>query len=137
MENKVSISSCNKIINEAESKRKELLLEIAILVYEKIRKGEIVDLELCEACKPITGLDYTIYSNKKKIQEMTSPITGCTCKCGAKLSVDDKFCNGCGKKIEVEIEEIECMNCYNCKMEIPNDSRFCPACGYKLKENIE
>ena len=133
MENKVSISSCYKTINEAESKRKELLLEIAILVYERIRKGEIADLELCEACNAITGLDYTIYSNKKKIQEMTSPVTGCTCKCGAKLSVDDKFCNGCGNKIEVEIEEIEYMDCYNCGMEIPNDSRFCPACGYKLK----
>ena len=137
MDDKVSISSCNKIINEAELKRKELLIEIAILIYEKIRKGEITHLELCEVYKPITEFDFTIYSNKKKIQEMTSPVTGCTCKCGAKLSVDDKFCNGCGKKIEVEIEEIECMNCSNCEMEIPNDSRFCPACGYKLEKNIE
>ncbi|CEI73353.1 zinc ribbon domain-containing protein [Romboutsia hominis] len=133
IDEKMTISKYNKIIDEVENKRRILLEEIGILVYEKIRQGEITNLEIREACKPLIGFDYTIYDNKKKIQEINNKKNGLTCDCGARISLEDKFCGGCGTKVEIPDDNTEYIECSSCETIVPENSNFCPCCGYKIE----
>lgn len=132
LDDKKTISKYNKVIEDAQFNRDSLLLEIGTLVYEKIRRNELSDLEISEKCKPLVGFDYTIYKNKMNIREITKTNEGIVCECNTVLSQDDKFCSGCGKKVEVIKDSIEYIRCSTCEMDIPSDSTFCPCCGYKV-----
>ena len=47
-------------------------------------------------------------------------------KCGHENPEDARFCNGCGRKLELA--------CPECGKVNPPESRFCNACGHNLKE---
>lgn len=57
-------------------------------------------------------------------------------KCGKQLPQDSEFCQYCGNKVEVFIEENPLQqderNCHKCGSKIPSDSEFCPYCGSKV-----
>ncbi len=55
--------------------------------------------------------------------------------CGAEVSPDDKFCPGCGMKLEDEKNAITSSKCISCGAEITQNIKFCPKCG--ANQNIE
>ncbi len=55
--------------------------------------------------------------------------------CGAEVSPDDKFCPGCGMKLEDEKNAITSPKCISCGSEIQTNVKFCPKCG--ANQNIE
>ena len=55
--------------------------------------------------------------------------------CGAEVSPDDKFCPGCGMKLEDEKNAITSSKCISCGAEITQNIKFCPKCG--AKQNSE
>lgn len=131
MDSMKEIAKHNKIIEDIQNKKVELLLEIGLMTYQKIRTGDISDKEINEKCKSIVGFDYIIYENQKSIYEIKNSTDGTMCECGAKVSSEDKFCSGCGNKVEIEEDTTQYANCTNCEMSIPSDVRYCPCCGCK------
>lgn len=126
------ISKLNKTIEDISAKKAEVLLEVGMNVYKKVREGIIKDEEIIEKCKNIVGFDYIIYDNKIKIEELKKVNEGFTCSCGKTLTYEDKFCGGCGNKVEIPVENIEYVTCNNCEMNINSDLNFCPCCGIKI-----
>lgn len=125
-------SKLNKAIEEANAKKAELLLEIGINTYKKIREGIIIDEEIAEKCKRIVGFDYILYDNKKKLDELKKESEGFLCSCGSNVTSDEKFCGSCGKRVEITVEEENTITCNNCEMEIKSDVNFCTCCGIKI-----
>ena len=126
------ISRLNKIIEDANDKKTEVLLSIGIDTYSKVRAGLINDVDLLKKCEGIVGFDYIIYNNKKKIEEYETLNEGFVCSCGHHLTPEDKFCGGCGQKVEMIIEEPNLKFCKNCDANISAIAKFCPCCGVKL-----
>ena len=126
------VSKLNKTIDNANSKKAEALLELGIDVYKKIRECIIKDEELVQKCNSIVGFDYIIYDSKKKIEELKNLTEGFACSCGHSLTYEDKFCGGCGKKVEIPIDDIEYIICNSCDMNISSDVNFCPCCGVRI-----
>lgn len=133
MEDKKAISSYNRTIEEAQRKRNETLLEMGKIAYKKLRTNELKDDEMSEKCKSIIGFDYIIYENKKLIQEISDRNQGHVCTCGQQISKESKFCIGCGKKVEIPVDNTEYVECSKCEMSIPSEAKFCPCCGYEIE----
>lgn len=133
MEDKKTIANHNRTIEEAQRKRNETLLEIGRIAYKQLRRNEIEDVEMNEKCKSIAGFDYIIYENRKLIQQINDKNQGHICECGTEISKESKFCIGCGKKVEIVVDNTEYIDCSNCEMSIPSESNFCPCCGYKVE----
>ncbi|MGL5314777.1 MAG: zinc ribbon domain-containing protein [Peptostreptococcaceae bacterium] len=125
-------SRLNKIIEDTNAKKGDMLLEIGLMTYEKIRKGELIDLDIKEKCKSIVGFDYIIYESQKKISEIKREKQGFLCDCGNNLSAEDKFCGGCGKKVELPVDDNNYIVCYNCDTSIVSEYSFCPCCGVRI-----
>lgn len=127
------VSKINKTIEDLNIKKSELLLEIGIDTYKKVRAGIIQDDEIAEKCKRIVGFDYILYDNKKKLDVLKKEAEGFACSCGNKLTYEDKFCGDCGKKVEIPVEdESDTIICNNCEMEINYNVNFCTCCGIKI-----
>lgn len=133
MEDKKIISNCNRIIEEAQRKRNETLLEIGKIAYKKFKVNEIEDEEMIKKYKAMVGFDYIIYENKKLIQEINKRNQGYICSCGTEISKDSKFCIGCGNKVEIPQEKIQYIQCSSCETNIPSEAKFCPCCGHEIE----
>lgn len=126
------VSKINKTIEDISSKKADLLLEIGLMCYQKVREGNLYDNEIDEKCKGIIGFDYLIYENERKIEEINNLDKEFLCDCGNNITPEDKFCGECGKRVEVEIEEDKYFTCNNCEMDILYQAKFCPCCGIKI-----
>lgn len=124
-------SRLSNTINDAQAKKAKLLAELGLLAYEKIRTGQINDLELTDASKSILGFDYIIYDNSVKIEELEQSLKSISCGCGATVSEESKFCTGCGKKVEIPVDTRVFTNCEICEARIEDNTNFCPCCGNK------
>lgn len=126
------ISKLNKTIDDANSKKAECLLEVGVYVYKLMRQGLVENETLNEKCASIVGFDYIIYDSKKKIDELKKASEGFACSCGYTLTSEEKFCGGCGKKVELPIENTNNITCNKCDMVIEQGVNFCPCCGVKI-----
>ena len=122
-------SRLSKIIEDAQDKKVQLLAEIGLVMYQKIREGSIVEHELDDIYESIKGFDYIIYDSKKKITNLENMQIQNKCSCGSEIEGTNKFCRGCGKKVEVYIEKLDLCKCNNCESDIEYGSKFCPCCG--------
>ncbi|MEG0577892.1 MAG: zinc ribbon domain-containing protein [Romboutsia sp.] len=129
------VSRLNKIIEEVNYKKAEVLLAIGMDIHRKVRAGLINDECLIEKCESIVGFDYIVYDSKKKIAELKSLSEGFKCSCGQHLNHEDKFCGGCGKKVEIVTEETNLKVCKNCDASINDNANFCPCCGIQIEKN--
>ncbi|MFA9558133.1 zinc ribbon domain-containing protein [Evansella sp. AB-rgal1] len=131
------VSKLKKTINESSQKKSKALMELGILTYKKMRTGEITDPEFQEIAKNITGLDKNIYASSAKVNELNAKENengGVICtSCEAVNGPDDKFCGGCGAKLEKveELVEVAKKDCRECEETIPSSANFCPCCGSK------
>ncbi|KNF09765.1 hypothetical protein CLPU_2c02170 [Gottschalkia purinilytica] len=122
-------------LSEYEDERLNLIYSLGELAYKKMRENELKDTELENTVADITNVDKSIYSILKVIDEKTkSEKSVIICDCGEKLSHQDKFCKGCGMKLDSkeENETIEMISCSKCEEKIVSDSNFCGCCGAKI-----
>ena len=132
--------SRNKVENEKNDIYKEieiskikmanLLLDMGIMTYEKIRNEIIVDNSFDDICNEILEIDKLIYNNNLRIKKLEEKSDDIVCECGSVLNSENKFCGTCGKKVEIEEEYLtECIRCNSLNEE---DSVYCACCGAKL-----
>ncbi|MBS4174249.1 zinc ribbon domain-containing protein [Bacillus sp. FJAT-49736] len=129
------ISQLKKVVQETATKRAELIQQLGETVYRIHRDGELHNPELQELTQSIIGLDKIIFNAQKsmELQSKKNP-TSYKCQCGATISENDKFCGGCGTKVEIqkEVESGPTIVCQSCEEEIPAASNFCKCCGMKV-----
>lgn len=117
-------------IENAQIKKANLLLDMGIMTYEKIRNKIIIDDSFDSICNEILDIDKLIYNNNLKIQSLEENSKEIVCDCGSVLNKDNNFCGTCGKKVEIEEKHfIECTRCESLNEE---DSVYCACCGIKL-----
>lgn len=140
MQNISNKFSRNKIENEkneiymeienAQIKKANLLLDMGIMTYEKIRNEIIIDDSFDNICNEILEIDKLIYNNNLRIKKLEEKSKEIVCECGSVLNSENNFCGSCGKKVEIEDNYlIECTRCNSLNEE---DSVYCACCGIKL-----
>ncbi|WP_373599225.1 zinc ribbon domain-containing protein [Paraclostridium bifermentans] len=132
MDSRKEISQLNKKLNELDSRKQQSLQELGSMVYNLVSKGLIENEEIKEKCNNIAGYQHLIYENKKEVEDIKILKEGFKCGCGNTLYSDDKFCGNCGKKVEIQEEEVTYITCRRCETEINEEANFCPCCGIKL-----
>ena len=126
------IDQLNKSVEDTNLRKEEALLNLGILVYQKVREGLLENDEIDKICEPIIGFDHVIYDSKVKIHNYKKELEGIKCSCGASLSPEDRFCGSCGKKVEIPVDNTQYTTCERCLSKIDSSSTFCPCCGIKL-----
>ena len=126
------IDRLNKSVEDANLRKEEALLNLGILVYQKVREGLLDNEEINEKCESIIGFDHVIYDSKVKIDKFNKQLQGIKCSCGAILTPEDRFCGKCGQKVEIPVDNTEYIECKRCLSNIDKTSTYCPCCGIKL-----
>ena len=119
-----------KEIHEYEDKKSEKIMELGMIVYDKIRKGLIDESLFGEIIYEIRKVDLEIYNRMLDIANIeghdeNTPV----CECGYIPKSDERFCPKCGKEIN---KEKNFMLCDVCAGKIDVDSKFCVCCGSKV-----
>ena len=119
-----------KEIHEYEDKKSEKIMELGMIVYDKIRKGLIDESLFGEIIYEIRKVDLEIYNRMLDIANIeghdeNTPV----CECGYIPKSDEKFCPKCGREID---REKNFMLCDVCASKIDVDSKFCVCCGSKV-----
>lgn len=117
-------------IKDYQIKKANLLLEMGIMTYEKIRNEIIIDDSFENICNEILEIDKLIYNNNLKIKTLEESSKELVCECRNFINSENKFCSICGKKVEKEDKYlIECTKCNSLNEE---DALYCGCCGIKL-----
>jgi hypothetical protein len=126
------INKLKKSIAESSQKKSKILLEVGQLTYRKMRTGELQDADLLHMSNNIIDLDKQMYMATTQIAELSKTTqNGVLCSCGTMNGMNDKFCGGCGAKIEqpAEIDLSTASSCSQCEEIVPVGANFCPCCG--------
>ena len=126
------IDRLNKSIEDTSLRKEEVLLDLGIFIYQKVREGLLNNNEINEKCKPIIGFDHVIYDAKLKV-ELKKQMEPIKCSCGATLKPEDRFCGKCGQKVDIPVDNKEYIECEICLSPIDKYSKYCPCCGTLLK----
>lgn len=121
-------------VEENQEIRTSLILSLGELAYEKIRNNELKDETVDSIGEKILELDKNIFDLLKIIEEKTKEDSSYVCECGTSLTLEDKFCKSCGKKVEIPTTNVdeEKIICNRCKSQISISSKYCNCCGMKL-----
>ncbi len=117
--------------NEAQIKKSNILLEMGMILYKKIRNNEIQDESFVELAKELVTLDKIIYDRSVEKEEIEEEKRGIFCECGNVANKNDKFCVECGSKLQSEEDE-NLKICKLCETKIELDSNYCVCCGNKV-----
>lgn len=82
--------------------------DIGKMIYDKFKKGEVVDTAFIELCEAIEGREQAIEEAGKKIAELKGLDVCPNCK--EHVNADVVFCPKCGTKMEegiIDVEETE------------------------------
>ncbi|WP_297136025.1 zinc ribbon domain-containing protein [Terrisporobacter sp.] len=124
-----------KEINDCEDRKAQVLLQMGIKTFDKIRKNELIDSDYDELCEEIKHIDIDIYTNYMKLRSLEKENKKTKCECGYVAFKNEKFCPQCGNNLVQEEEEIF-MVCGNCNEKTEIDSNYCACCGSKIsREN--
>lgn len=136
LQNAQTINQYKRSIQENGMKRNEILLQLGEELYKKLRSNEINPTE--ELTKKMTSLmefDHVIFKSQQSIAELNSQShTEYACNsCGSPVTSEDKFCGGCGVKVELPKSDtaVEKSTCPSCEEQIPLNAVFCNCCGLK------
>lgn len=123
-------SKINDNILDLEKKKVELLLDMGMMTYQKIRNNIINDIDFNEISNEILDVDKLIYDKNLELNKLTNLNTKKKCVCGNEVDNSDKFCSICGKNVEDEIKEY--VICERCSTNVDIDSNYCTCCGSKI-----
>ena len=59
-----SVDDTNKKLESIRQQKANIIFELGLVTYKKIRNGEITDYQLSKISEDIIGLDYVIYNMK-------------------------------------------------------------------------
>lgn len=126
-----------KDINECEDRKVQVLLQMGIKTFDKIRKSELVDSDYDELCEEIKSIDIDIYTKYMKLRSLEKDYKKTTCQCGYVAFKNEKFCPQCGNNLVQE--EKKFIVCDNCNEETGINSNYCSCCGSKItrENNLE
>lgn len=79
--------------------------DIGKMIYDKFKKGEVVDTAFIELCEAIEGREQAIEEAGKKVAELKGLDVCPNCK--EHVNADVVFCPKCGTKMEEEIIDVE------------------------------
>lgn len=129
------LTKLKRSVNELSLEKSKVLLSLGQLTYHKLRSGDLVDKDLHELSTSIIGLDRESYQLSAKIAELsTSNPDQLICNhCGTANGLNDKFCGGCGNKVELkmEIDLSIASDCISCGQLVPDEANYCPCCGMR------
>lgn len=131
-----SISQYKKVIQEASLKRTEILIQLGEEVYKKFRVKEIESEELKTQVSSLIELDQKIFQSQQAIAEIYAQTKEHSCpQCGAPITEEDRFCGGCGSKVELQVPKSDSATkiCSTCQEKIPETAQFCSCCGVKIE----
>lgn len=77
--------------------------DIGKMIYDRFKKGEVVDAQFIELCEAIAEREDSIEKSKREIAEIKG-LDICL-NCDAPLEANAKFCSKCGAKVEDEVLE--------------------------------
>ncbi|MEG0855479.1 MAG: zinc ribbon domain-containing protein [Terrisporobacter sp.] len=120
-----------KNISELEDRKAQILLEIGMMTFHKIRKNEIEDDDFNHMCEDIKNLDISIYSDFMRLKNLEKHNDRITCECGYLAYKNEKFCPQCGNNLVTEEDAYIICNSCNEKNDI--ESNYCGCCGNKIK----
>ena len=103
-EQTVEVQKIKSQINTMERNNDRDYKDIGKMIYDRFKKGEVVDAEFIELCEAIAERDESIAKAKQEIAEKKG-MDVCP-NCEAHVEPDAAFCSKCGVKID-EAEEAE------------------------------
>lgn len=138
--NKNDLSKLEEKINQEKEEIKKILFQIGIKYYEEYKDEP--NEYLVPLCNVVDESNRVIIMCEQQINYING-VQICP-NCGAKLSLDAKFCDQCGynllatdKKEDSEeikqVENTEIIRCRECGTEILDDSVYCANCGAKVR----
>lgn len=110
--NIVETTKLNSQISTLQGERKKALEDLGTKVYEMNSKDGLQTETISNICSSIKEIEEKIEDNKRLIGEIqnkkpesTVTETGLNCSCGAKLNEKANFCNNCGAKMELALNQ--------------------------------
>ena len=105
-EQTVEVQKIKNQIHVMERNNERDFKDIGKMIYDRYKKGEVVDAGYLELCEAISEREDSIEKSKREIAEIKG-IDVCA-KCDAPLEANAKFCSKCGAKVEDEVfEDVE------------------------------
>lgn len=138
-----------KLNSKISSEKKEisrLMQKIGEAYYEKYKNGEQPAPELLECFTEIDAHNVAISEAQAEIDKIKAPAeapkpatttpsantSGITCaSCGTVNNSQQKFCSGCGAKVEVTVVQEKL--CNSCGAKVASGLKFCGECGSKVE----
>jgi hypothetical protein len=130
-----SMSQYKKVIQEAVVNRTDIIVQLGEEVYKKLRAREIESENRGSKVAELIDLDRKIYQSQQAIVNLSASEANHLCpSCGVHIAEGDKFCGGCGIKIELKqtAAASALKKCSVCEEMIQETASFCNCCGTKL-----
>lgn len=102
-EEAVEMTKIKSQISTMERNNERDFKDIGKMIYERYKKGEVVDAEFIELCESIAEREDSIRKSKEEIAGLKG-LEVCP-SCDAHLDADANFCPKCGAKLEEEVEQ--------------------------------
>lgn len=99
-EEAVEITKIKSQINTMKRYNERDFKDIGKMIYERYKKGEVVDGDFVELCEAVAEREECIHKSKREIATLKG-LNLCP-KCDAPMDVDSVFCPKCGAKMEEE-----------------------------------
>ena len=99
------VAQLKKITQEKLQAKTEILLELGQTTYMQLRNDEVRIEVLKGIVEPVQELDIAIYNMRKQIANLQNQGQKGQCSCGGSLSLNDKFCGQCGKKMSYSFKQ--------------------------------
>lgn len=102
-EEAVEMTKIKSQIGTMERNNERDYKDIGKMIYERYKKGEVVDAEFIELCEAISEREESIRKAKEEIAGLKG-LEVCP-KCDAHLEMGANFCPKCGAKLDEETQE--------------------------------
>lgn len=102
-EQTVEVTKIRSQISTMERNNERDYKDIGKMIFERYKKGEVVDAEFIELCESISEREDSIRKSKEEIAGLKG-LEICP-KCGAHLEEGTNFCPKCGAKLDDEVEQ--------------------------------
>lgn len=104
-EEAVEIQKIKSQIRVMERNNERDFQDIGKIIYERFKKGKVVDTEFVELCEAIEDREESIEAYKKQVAEIKG-LDVCP-NCSEHLEPSVVFCPKCGAKVEQEVVDEE------------------------------
>ncbi|UNC91137.1 zinc ribbon domain-containing protein [Candidatus Contubernalis alkaliaceticus] len=129
------INQMKKDLQQLQAEKALQLTRIGQRIHYMYRRKEFKDEEVQEIAENMKAVDKKIWNLHKQIAEFEREVDSLACaSCGANVSMEDKFCAGCGIPVEKPKLEVTVGNCSCCGTPVNESYKYCTACGQLLSE---